>query len=56
MMLNYGFDYCGHPLLLDRDCSGWTPLHNVSRAESGMVDACDILLKNGADVNAEDNG
>jgi hypothetical protein len=50
MMPKCGFEYCGRPSLLDRVCSGSTPL-NYS-AESGKVDAFDILLKNGADVNA----
>jgi hypothetical protein len=53
MMLKYYTEYCGRPSLFDRVCSGRTPLHES--AESGMVDACDILLKNGADVDAKDN-
>jgi ankyrin repeat protein len=39
--------------LFDRVCSGSTPLALASR--DGNVDACDVLLKNGADMNAKDN-
>ena len=53
MMLKYGFEYCGRPLLPDRVCSGYTPLY--WSAEYGNVDTCDILLKSGADVNAKNN-
>ena len=53
MMLKYGFEYCSRPLLLDRVCSHWTPLHYS--AQYGHAATCDILLKNGADVNAKDN-
>ena len=51
MMLKYGFEYCGRPLLLDRVCSDSTPLHRS--AGNGSAATCDILLKNGADVNAK---
>ena len=51
MMLKYGFYYCGRPLLLDRVCSRNTPLHEA--ATYGKVDSCDVMLKNGADVNAK---
>ena len=51
-MLKCGVEYCGRPLLLDRVCSGWTPLHLAAR--NGDVATCDILLKAGADVNAKD--
>jgi hypothetical protein len=54
MMLKYGLEYCGHPLLLDRVCSRGTPLH--CSAEKGNVATCDILLKAGADVNAKNIG
>ena len=47
-MLKKGFKYCGRPLLLDRVCRDHTPLHR-----SHDKDTCDILLKNGADVNAK---
>jgi ankyrin repeat protein len=53
MMLKYGFEYCGRPLLPDRVCSGDTPLHMSAR--NGDVGTCDFLLKSGADVNAKDN-
>jgi hypothetical protein len=52
MMLKCGFEYCGRPLLFDRVCSHCTPLHYSAR--NGKVNACDILLKYGADVNAKD--
>jgi ankyrin repeat protein len=41
------------PATSHRVCSGNTPLH--FSAEYGNVDACDILLKSGADVNAKNN-
>ena len=53
MIMKYGFIYCGGPLLFDRVCSGDTPLH--WSAENGSAATCDILLKNGADVNAKNN-
>jgi ankyrin repeat protein len=53
MMLNYYNEYCVRPLLFDRVCSGRTPLHWAARV--GKADICDILLKNDANVNAEDN-
>jgi hypothetical protein len=52
MMLKHCFKYCSRPLLFDRVCSGHTPLYKA--AENGKVDACNILAKNGADVNAKD--
>ncbi len=51
MMLKYGFEYCGCPFLLDHVCSGKTPLRRA--AGEDKVDICEILLKNGADVNAK---
>ena len=51
-MLRRGVEYCGRPLLLDRVCSGRTPLHLA--ADKGDGATCDILLKAGADVNAKD--
>ena len=54
-MLTYGFEYCDLPVRLDRVCRGYTPLHGFASGSSqGNVDKCDILLKNGADVNALD--
>ncbi len=53
MMLKCDVEYSGRPLLLDRVCSGWTPLFLT--ADKGDVAICDILLKAGADVNAKDN-
>jgi ankyrin repeat protein len=41
------------PRVCHRVCSGDTPLHNS--AGEGNVDAYDILLKSGADVNAKNN-
>jgi len=41
------------PRVCHRVCSGFTPLH--FSAGEGNVDACDILLKSGADVNAKNN-
>ena len=52
-MLKYGFDHCSRTSLFDRVCSGCTPLNCA--AYIGKADFCDILLKNGADINAKDN-
>ncbi len=49
-MLKCGVECCGRPLLLDRVCSHCTSLHYSAR--NGKVNACDILLKNGADADA----
>ena len=50
-MLKCGVEYCGRPLLLDRVySSNRTPLHLA--ADKGDGATCDILLKAGADVNA----
>jgi hypothetical protein len=64
MILKYGFEYYGRPFLFDCVCRGGTPLHSASQwcpsssAASqlhGKVATCEILLKNGADVNAKDD-
>jgi hypothetical protein len=41
------------PRVCHRVCSGFTPLHLSAMILN--VDACDILLKSGADVNAKNN-
>ena len=52
MMLKYGFEYCGRPLLLDRVCRGGTPL--ISAAYNGKLDACRLLVEHRADLTARD--
>jgi hypothetical protein len=55
-MLKYGFEYCGRPFLFDRVCSGRTPLYcSYFQHEDLKAATCEILLKNGADVNAKTN-
>ncbi len=50
MMLKYGVEYCGRPLLLDRVCSGATPL--ILAAYWGYLDACRLLVQHRADLTA----
>lgn len=42
---------CGHPLVLCRDASGNTPLHYA--AEGGYLSLCQLLIENGAQINAQ---
>lgn len=42
---------CGHPLVLCTDASGSTPLHYA--AEGGYLSLCQLLLANGAHINAQ---
>jgi ankyrin repeat protein len=50
MMLKYGFEYCGRPLLLDRVCRDSTPL--ILAAYCGNLDACRLLVQHKADLTA----
>jgi hypothetical protein len=49
MMLKYCFEYCGR-LLLDRVCSGYTPL--LLAACVGHLGACRLLVEHKADLTA----
>lgn len=42
---------CGHPLALSKDASGNTPLHYA--AEAGYLSLCELLVTNGAKINAQ---
>jgi hypothetical protein len=52
MMLKYGYEYCGRPLLHDRVCSGTTSL--ITAAYHGRLDACRLLVERKADLTARD--
>ncbi|GMF27305.1 unnamed protein product [Phytophthora fragariaefolia] len=42
---------CGHPLIISKDAAGNTPLHYA--AEGGHLTLCELLLANGANINAQ---
>jgi hypothetical protein len=50
MMLKYGFESCGRPLLIDLFFSGTTPL--ICAARGGYLDACRLLVEHRADLTA----
>ena len=51
MMLKCDVEYCGRPLLLDRVCSGYTPL--IFAACNGCLDVCRLLVEHKADLTVK---
>ena len=54
MMLKHSFKCCGCLLPSDSTRRNQTPLHWSS--EKGHLRICELLLQNGAHVNAKNNG